>query len=139
EGLKRWLASPAAETINDAGLQDAIARENAMQEQFVDLVQSAVADLQSLYASSLSNVLKRSGKQQRLLQLQQEYLALKQQWQGYSTYDAWFNTGLNNAKLGTVVTYNGLVPAFTELLQQNESDLPRFYQDVIAIAGMPDS
>src|SRR5690606_2559369 len=41
ESLKRWLASPAAENLNNAQLQDTIARENAIHEQFVDLVQTA--------------------------------------------------------------------------------------------------
>lgn len=130
EGLQRWLDSmDAAPAVRDqllVQINDQVRR----QEQFVALVQGAVADLNAIYARPLADADKRLARQQRVAQLRDDYETLKTQWQGYTGYDAWFARDLNNAQLATVVTYNRLVPAFTAMLREANGDLPIFYQHV---------
>ena len=129
EGLQRWLQNDASEPSVKAQLTQEIQEERVRQEQFVALVQTAVADLNVLYAGSLAEPAKRLAKQERIAKLRADYAALKIQWQGYSGYDAWFARDLNNAQLGTVVTYNTYVPAFTAMLRQAHGDFLQFYQN----------
>ena len=69
-------------------------------------------------------------------QLQQDYLALKNQWGGYTGYDWWFARDLNNAHLASVSAYRGLVPSFRALLAQAGNDLSAFYARVEALAQL---
>lgn len=105
-------------------------RDRERQQQFVALVQAAAAGLGELYQSGAEEAALRSGKAMRLEQLRTDYANLKAQWGGYSGYDAWFSGDLNNARLGTVATYNNLVPDFAALLAANGGDLAGFYANV---------
>ncbi len=133
EGLQRWLASIDAAPETHAQLTTQINEQVLRQEQFVALVQATVADLNVLYAEPLAEAEKRLAKEQRIARLRDEYATLKTQWQGYAGYDAWFARDLNNAQLGTVVTYNKLVPAFTAMLREANGDFPLFYQNVMQL------
>jgi predicted aminopeptidase len=136
EGLQRWLQASVSDTAEREALALAVQQDGMRQQQFVALVQTAVADLARLYAEPFPAAEMRLAKQQRLSQLQADYAVLKQQqWQGYSGYDAWFGGDLNNARLGTVATYNNLVPAFKALLAQQGRDLPAFYAAVKELAA----
>jgi predicted aminopeptidase len=130
EGVQRWLDNLDVAPQARKQLAADISTQAMRQAQFVALVQATVADLNVLYAEPLTETQKRLAKQQRLSQLRQDYASLKNQWQGYTGYDAWFARDLNNAQLGTVVTYNKLVPAFTAMLHQANGDFPLFYQNV---------
>lgn len=44
-----------------------------------------------------------------------------------NTYKKWFSNDINNAKLATIVTYRKYVPAFIDVYDKLEKDLPRFY------------
>ena len=83
--------------------------------------------LESLYRQSLSNDDKRALKKNIFNQLRIEYERMKDNWQGYTGYDYWFEEPLNNAKLIPVSTYHDLVPAFIRILEQNDGDLEHFY------------
>lgn len=137
EGLRRWL--------NDIGVPPEV-RSNVLQlrvleqqrrDGFVALVQEAVADLALLYTSDSDIETLRRAKQARLEQLRRDYARVKEsEWGGYAGYDAWFSQPLNNAQLLTVATYNALVPAFQELLAQQQGDLQGFYREVQALAKL---
>ena len=129
-GLQHWLetADTAAETREELAAE--IRQELTRQQEFTELVQAAVADLDKLYAQPLAEQDKRLAKAQRITRLRDDYAVLKSGWQGYGGYDAWFARDLNNAQLGTVGTYNSLVPAFTTMLRQADGDFPLFYQNV---------
>ncbi len=136
EGQRRWLqAQTDAATRRE--LEDDSAHELQRQEQFAALVQQAVADLDVLYRNGGAEADLRATKALRLQQLRADYAMLKTQWQGYSGYNAWFAGDLNNAQLGTVATYNTLVPAFTALLAQQDGSLPAFYARAAELAELP--
>jgi len=133
EGVQRWLASLDTAPQIRSQLAADINAQASRQQQFVSLVEAAVADLNALYAGPLAEAGKRQAKQQRLHQLREDYATLKAEWQGYDGYDAWFASDLNNAQLGTVVTYNRLVPAFTAMLHQANGDFALFYQNAMQL------
>lgn len=136
EGLKRWLV----ENNNSATVSTVIeqaAREQRYREEFVGLVQTTIATLETLYSSSLTFEEKREQKAKAIDTLRDDYQALKQSWQGYSAYDGWFAGDINNAKLNTVATYFNYVPAFDALLVQSNYQLPDFYTRVKALAKLP--
>lgn len=137
EGQRRWLQANTVDAGRRAELEAAIGTELTRQQQFVALVQAAAADLRAVYAGTASADAMRAAKQQRFGQLRADYAQLKNTWQGYAAYDGWFAGDLNNARLGTVTTYNNLVPGFAALLAQQGGDLAAFYARTAALAELP--
>lgn len=106
-------------------------------EAFVDLVLRTKEELTELYASAQDVAAKRAGKQRLLAELQSRYHDLKQGWNGYAGYDAWFDQDLNNARLAALSTYTRFVPAFAALFEQRGEEFPAFYRAVEALAELP--
>lgn len=139
-GLQRWLQR----TQDAAGAEDVLLRAQLAgqrREQFVALVQGAVADLRVLYAArpaagEAGVASLRSAKQARLQRLREDYRQLKQQWGGDASYDGWFAQDLNNALLLTVAAYNAQVAGFQRLLRDCAGDLPCFYAKAEQLAGL---
>jgi predicted aminopeptidase len=132
EGVRRWLdrhGTPAE--------RDAYAAGRQRRADFVRLALRYRGELERLYREPLSDEAKRAGKRQRLAEMDTEYRALKAgRWGGFAGYDRWFDGGVNNAKLGSVATYEELVPAFRALLARENGDLPRFYAVVKQLAKL---
>ncbi|MGH8490397.1 MAG: aminopeptidase, partial [Gammaproteobacteria bacterium] len=61
---------------------------------------------------------------------------VRDQWGGYSGYDAWMARDLNNAKLSSIVTYREHTRAFERLFDNVKQDFRKFYQQVSAIAEL---
>lgn len=132
EGVKRWLEQ---EGRNDEA--QAYAANFQRDEAVIELILESRKQLQQLYATPLDQALMRERKQALLEDLTVRYHNLAQQWHGYKRFERWFASDLNNAKLASISTYRADVPAFQQLLQQLGNDLPRFYQAVEAIGGLP--
>ena len=106
------------------------------QQDFLTLLKSHRQQLQTLFASTLSDEEKRSQKQKIFQSLQEHYRILKQEkWAGYTGYDRWFNAPLSNAHLALAATYHDLAPAFQRLLAEKKT-LPAFYQAVRQLARL---
>jgi predicted aminopeptidase len=135
-GLQRWLATSMDASAAQSMLDERAAEQQRRRE-FVALVQAAVADLDRLYRSGAEASVLREGKQRRIAALREEYTQLKLAWGGIGDYDQWFSQSLNNAQLGTVATYNRLVPAFMAILQNCADELPCLYTEVQALARLP--
>ncbi len=133
EGLRRWLAS--TETPYD--FQEAEKRESRKQD-FVQLVSGYRSTLELLYQQEVSASEMRGQKSLIMEELRASYEHLKKDWGGYAGYDAWFAEPLGNAKLGTVSTYNDLVPEFLDLLQEQDGNLEAFYSACQELAQEPD-
>jgi predicted aminopeptidase len=125
EGTRRWLAQKG-----DTNALETYKASLAREDEYVRLVQATRAKLKVLYESNRSAPEKKAQKTAILEDLRAEYQRLKESWQGDRTYDRWFASELNNAKLNTVATYHDLLPAFTRLLDSCGGDLKRFYGEV---------
>jgi predicted aminopeptidase len=125
EGLGRWLAargeSDAIESWREARARD---------RQFRDLLLQTRAQLQSLYASAVSEAVMWQRKQQIFGDLKFRYARLRGHWGGYRGYDAWFDQALNNAHLVPIMTYYDCVPGFRRLLAETGDDFQSFYAAV---------
>ena len=136
EGVRRWLAAVEKRT-HDTKLRDEWERFDARRRQFLALLQRHRAALEALYASSVSDEAKRTGKQQIFAALRRDYEELKRSWGGFAGYDRFFAQPLTNAHLASVATYNDLVPAFEALLRREGGVLPAFYEAARRIGELP--
>jgi predicted aminopeptidase len=68
--------------------------------------------------------------------MRQDYIQLRQSWDGFAGYDRWFAQEPNNALLASVGIYTKRVPAFQALLVREGGDLERFYAAAKKLARM---
>lgn len=66
-----------------------------------------------------------------------DYEKLKQGWNGYVGYDAWFAQDLNNAHLISVGLHHAHVAAFQALLAKHGGDFTAFYRAARELARLP--
>ena len=130
-GLERWLAARQRE-------QDLVAwrEQRERQSEFIALLLKTRDKLRELYESALADDEKRSRKQYEFGELKLDYAQLRQQWNGYSGYDRWFDRTLSNAHLVSAATYYGCVPGLQRVLSEVGGDLPRFYEEAKRLARM---
>ena len=130
-GLERWLAARQR-------AQDLVAwrEQRERQSEFIALLLKTRNKLRELYESALADDEKRSRKQYEFGELKLDYAQLRQQWNGYSGYDRWFDRTLSNAHLVSAATYYGCVPGLQRVLSEVGGDLPRFYEEAKRLARM---
>jgi len=131
EGIRRWL-----EAKQQPERFATYSQTEKRDEEFVALLTRHREALERLYDSDKTDTEKRRGKKTILRALGEEYIQLKQTWQGYAGYDHWFNKPLNNAMLAPVGTYHGDVNAFTQLLRENNNNIELFYRAANRLADM---
>jgi predicted aminopeptidase len=130
-GLKRWL-----ESRGQAGQLDEYRARAQQQAQIVNRFAAGRAQLAAFYAESASMpALERRRRKQELLDGVTASVRGLERSLGLRTgYDAWLDSGLNNAHLASVATYYDCVPGFERLLAAKNGDLPAFYQAVRELA-----
>lgn len=131
-GLARWL-----EFLGRKEQLDAYRAERARDSEFNTLFAHRRAELAHLYASQLPPALMRERKRMQFAQLADDMRELARRQGVRSGYEAWIESGLNNAHLASVATYFDCVPGFERLLAGEDGDLPRFYAAVRALAHAP--
>jgi predicted aminopeptidase len=131
EGVRRWLRAR-----RDSQTYSAYLQTYRKHRQFVDLIMKYRPQFESLYQSQKLEPEKRNQKAKLFYQLKQDHDILKQQWNGISRYDYWFNQPLNNAQIVSVLTYQDLVPAFVSLLNQQNGDIKQFYSECQKLGKM---
>lgn len=132
EGVRLWLQNHGT-----PAQLDEYALNETRRDQFVDVINRGRERLRALYAADLPLDAKRAQKQQLFELIKKDYTELKQHWDGYTGYDAWFSTQLNNAKLASVTTYADDVPAFQALLKQKNDDFAAFYAAARELGKLP--
>jgi predicted aminopeptidase len=130
EGLRQWLAANHLPPP-DPG---ATARER----EFTQLVLATRAALAKLYAGPADDADKLAGKARIFADLRRRYAHVRDtEWHGYTGYDHWFATPLNNAKLAPFGLYDRGVPAFAALFRRCGGDWQRFYRAVRTTGAEP--
>lgn len=125
-GVEKWLRAAG----DKAGLA-AYRAELRRNEQFITLVARTKAELARIYAKPGSTEHKRTAKAAAIERLRSRYRQLRDTgWGGYSGYDRWIESPINNAKLAAMSVYNDLVPGFVRLFELCSGDYPRFYASV---------
>ncbi len=129
-GVQRWL-----DAHGDDALRQSYQRFNTRRHQFKDLLLKYRRQLEVSYTGSDGVDAQRANKARLFQQLKDDYVPLKQSWDGFAGYDRWFAEPLSNAKLASIATYSDFVPAFRVLLER-EKDFPRFYAAVRQFANL---
>lgn len=137
-----------AETVARIGVERLVASENAKlpaayvdrvaeADRFFALVLEHRRALQALYDAPLPAALKLERKQQVLNLLRQEYHAGKRNPGAPARFDAWVDSGLNNAKLAAVSSYRELVPGLMAIYARNCRDLKTFFDQIRQLQSCP--
>ncbi len=121
-GVQQWLA--AGHDVH--ALRDFKTQESR-EQQFVELILSTREQLQVVYSQPLTLAAKRAEKRRILNDLHTRYAELRDSWGGYHGYDSWVHSGVNNAKISSVVTYHQYETAFESLFRYAGNSFPRFY------------
>ena len=138
--MRRWLERTSAPP--DALRAYVTGREQ--RRAVIALLLDACGRLERLYAGNGagigagagSDADKRAGKVAVLAALADDYARLKASWGGYAGFDRLFASGVNNALLASVASYNALVPALREVLLRQDGDLAAFYREVRSLAAL---
>ncbi len=136
EGLRRWLVSNNVDQDESRNIIHLSELNTEYREEFAALIQVVIGELNTIYMSNNSEDFKRQRKGEIFMEMQNDYVLLKNNWNGYQGYDAWMNKELNNAQLNSVATYFNWVPAFEKILEETEYDLKRFYTEILALAEL---
>jgi predicted aminopeptidase len=130
-GLRRWLVAQGR-----AGELAALDRRLQREREFAALLRGTRSKLATLYRSGLPPEQMRVEKERLFGRLKFEYSLLRQRWDGYAGYDAWFARTLNNAHLAAVATYHDCVPGLARLLQESGS-FAAFYERAAELGAGP--
>jgi predicted aminopeptidase len=132
-GVERWLDAHGEQRADETRRQ--LSKQRS--KQFTELLLATRKRLDRLYNSGKSEQEMAWQKPLEFGRLKYEYWGLRESWNGYAGYDAWFDRALNNADLVPIATYDGCVPGFNRLLAQGDNDLRVFYTKVNEIAKIP--
>lgn len=131
-GVARWLEATSS---GDGG--EAWRRSQQRERAFVQLLMETRERLKTLYGSPASELEKARGKEAAFNRLGVDYQRLKQGWQGYSGYDAWFQRELNNARLASIATYEEWTPVFELLYKRANGKVEDFYRASEKLGELP--
>ena len=135
EGVRRYL-----EHIERPEAYEGYLARLARQEDVARIMVATRTRLAALYASTDDEEALAAGKAAEFERLREVHRELRDEsWGGYTGYDRYFASPLNNANLVSVATYHRLVPAFAALLDEVGGDLPAFYTEVEALADEDDA
>ena len=124
-GVQRWLELKGSK----ADIRKFSARQSD-EDLFVNLILKYKNKLGVIYNSDSVIDEKRASKDLLLSQLEEEYKALYQAGESSGQYLSWFSSGLNNAKLATVITYQDYVAGFLALFHHVGGNYQKFYEFV---------
>ncbi len=129
--VKRWLQEEGrSEEL------DTLSSARTRQQEVLDLVNRTKNDLARVYDDDSSEESMRKAKHELLEELRERYLQVHAGWQGSNDYYAWMMAEMNNAKLGTLSTYNDWVESFNVILTQEDHDLVAFIDRVKQLARL---
>jgi predicted aminopeptidase len=119
--LQQWL-------VKERRLPELAAFEAAIkrQHQMLQLVTEVKKELDVVYSQDVAVETRRQAKQNLFIALREKYQVMQEDWQGNEDYRGWVMSELNNAKLGTLTTYNNWVASFNALLARENGDIRAF-------------
>lgn len=129
-GVERWLSGFGNDTMRQN-----YARFAARKKEFLKLLLEYRRALEVNYSSKAPAAAKRETKARLFVQLNEDYLVLKESWGGFAGYDRFFAEPLTNAHLASIATYTDFVPAFRALLAR-EKTFTGFYAAARKLAAL---
>lgn len=133
-GLERWLIRRDMPEVYEAWLL-----QERSDQAVIELIGKTRLALEAIYASDRSTDDMRAEKASAIEELRQGFEELKSEGGDYSRFERWINADINNAKLGTIATYNDWVPAFSRMFADLEYDFARLNARVRELAKLDKS
>ena len=130
-GTELWLKSQ--NRIEDL---DKLLRWLAYREQAIKLIESTRETLEELYASEISAAEKRERKIQVFAEARNRHSTIAKTHRVSGGFTRWFTDDLNNAKIGSVATYNSQVPAFINMIHAHQLDFKAFFNYADAVGAL---
>ncbi len=135
-GTQHWMDEHASDSRKQA-----FDHQQQFDLLFTQLVLDVRDQLIKLYGSHAGKLMDentmRDQKKEILTQMYQDYLALRQDWPNTAGYGAWFEQGVNNARIAIISTYHQLIPAFFQLYEVSNRHLPLFYKYTEELSVLP--
>ncbi len=128
-GIEKWLTS-----IGDDEQLDAYYDRINRRQKLMQLVDAAREDLRAYYSDPTGDEEKRRLKAARISRLIED-IRTEFTRAGQSA-PSWLDADLNNARIVSLVLYNGHVAAFRALLKQCEDELQCFYAKAKALSSL---
>ncbi|MCH7821349.1 MAG: aminopeptidase [Proteobacteria bacterium] len=128
-GIERWLA-----LTGNVGELDEYYDRIDRRQRLMQLVDAAREDLRTYYSNAIGQNEKRRLKADRITRLEEDIRA--EFTQAGQSSPTWLEAGLNNARIASLVLYNGHVPAFRALLRQCKDDLRCFYAEAKTLSNL---
>jgi predicted aminopeptidase len=132
EGTRRWLVSR-----NDAAGLCEFRLRQSRRLAALDILAGLKLDLADVYSADMPRERRRQLRAAAVARSRALYAVLRAGWTKPPWFDAWFDPGLNNARLAALSSYEDYVPAFRALLARQDGDLERFYTAVGDLARDP--
>lgn len=132
QGTRLWLQSH-----HRTAELDELQRWNIYRQAVIVLIGKTRNSLNDLYRQELPENDLRQNKKQILLKARSEHQQLANKHDIKYGFRRWFSEGLNNAKLGSISTYNAKVPAFNSILHSHNYDFDLFYKTVAHLGSLP--
>ena len=130
-GTELWLRSK-----NEEEALLIMSRWLAYRNEVIALIVSTRAGLTELYASDLDETEKRRLKVQRFDAARATHNGIAAKHDIPGGFRSWFAGELNNARIGSVATYNSQLAAFIHMLDAHDQDFPAFYRYVEKLANL---
>lgn len=137
-GTKSWLDSVNINKKNSEKIYQDFVTRKKRRLQFVELVMETRGKLALVYQADTNDSEKLIQKATIIKILRKQYATIRKTWRGYPGYDKWFNSEINNAKLGSIGTYHRFVPAFKKLLVKGKT-FENFYRAVKKLSRLEKS
>ncbi|MEM1376752.1 MAG: aminopeptidase, partial [Pseudomonadota bacterium] len=132
EGVSAWLRSQG----DEKALLDYLAGLERRTD-FVNLITETREELFQIYQSQKADAGKRAQKAEAIERFRARYRTVRDtKWNGFRGYDNWFDSEINNAKLGAAGLYNDLVPELRKLFDVCGRAFARFYEAAERLAKL---
>ena len=127
--LQDWLKQR-----DQTQLLEAYRQSTATRREFSALVEKTWRQLADLYQQKDTPEATRRRKTATLAAMQGKYALSRTDWPEPDMFDSWIEGSLNNARLLTVLSYNGWLPSLRVLLAQEHNQLPSFLAQMETLA-----
>lgn len=118
---------------------DQFKKSNLYHHAVVKLIQKTQVELDILYKTDISTTKKRKLKKQILDTTIKHHTTLAKSFNKKGGYTRWFSSGLNNAKLASVSAYNTHLPAFINIMDNQQGSFRKFFDYVETLSKLPKS
>jgi len=130
-GIRLWLSHHQQTEVLQKFDRSLVYRRDV-----VLLIESTRSQLRVVYNCDANDENKRRGKQEIFTRIRQQYQDISIKHDYRDGFARWFEAELNNAKLGSVSTYNALIPAFVAMIEAHDNDFERFFDYAEKIGDM---